>query len=69
MCDQRPAKRQFGSGDAPKCYGQSGITVIIRITGIRNKHFGRAMGTIVQDIRVAMRMLLKNPAFGVVVRK
>jgi predicted permease len=35
--------------------------------GILNEHFGGAMGTIMQDIRVAVRMLLKNPAFSMVV--
>src|SRR3984885_10957649 len=37
------------------------------ISRVHNQHFGGNMGTIVQDVRVALRMLRKNPAFSAVV--
>src|SRR3984885_15342869 len=37
------------------------------ISCVHNQNRGGTMGTIVQDIRVAARMLLKNPGFSVVV--
>src|SRR6204780_2241636 len=37
------------------------------ISRVHNQHRGGPMGTIVQDIRVAARMLVKNPGFSVVV--